>query len=307
MRVWLPYQSLAEAEARLGGWPAGIEVDVWGQGRVPSSADEVVYLAVPNYAAVPVWDQIEAAVPRLRWVQLGSAGFEHMLDRVPAEVGLCNAAGVHDAGTAELAVGLALAALRGIDKYAVDRLSQSFAPIYSDSLADKRVLIVGYGHIGSAIERRLAGFEVASVTRVARHARIDPPVHAADDLPALVGRADVIFLAVPGSAETEALIGAELMALMPDNALIVNVGRGVLVDTNALVGQAGRIRAALDVTEPEPLPPDHPLWTADYVTWTPHIGGFTRAFEPRYDALLHAQLARLANDEPLLNVVRSPA
>ena len=308
MRVWLPYSSIEEAHSRLGSWPDGIEIDVANEHGVPlKGSEEVVLLGLPEYSSNKVYAMTrDLPMPNLRWVQLSSAGYEHIIDQLDESLGLCNAAGVHDAGTSELGVGLALAALRRIDTYAVDRTHRRFAPTYSDSLADKRILIVGYGHIGSAVERRLAGFEVASVTRVARTARYDPEVHAVADLPKLVGDADVIFLCLPGSDQTRHIVDADLMSRMGDGTLIVNIGRGVLLDLDALLAENGRIRAAVDVTDPEPLPRDHPLWDADFVTWTPHVGGQCTAFEPRYDALIRRQLDRLVNDQPLLNIVRSP-
>jgi len=308
MKVWLPYDSVVQARQRLGEITDGIDIDVLAHDKVPASgADQVEWIALPNYTANKVVDQMKGLVfPKLGWIQLGSAGFEHIIDLIPRHVGLCNAAGVHDAGTSELAIGLALCALRSLDRYAVDRLTETFAPIYDDSLADKRILIVGYGRIGSAIERRLAGFEVASITRVAHHPRTDPAVHAVTDLPDLVGQADVIFLTVPGSEETRNLINANLLSRMADRTLIVNVGRGLLLDMDALLAEGGRIRAAVDVTDPEPLPKSHPLWAADFVTWSPHVGGRCRAYEPRYDALIRAQLSRLVQGEPPLNIVRSP-
>jgi len=308
MRVWLPYDCVDQARSRLGALPDGVEIDVISRSRRPAAgAGEVVLLGLPNSGDTTVWERaMSEPMPGLRWVQLASAGYEHIIDRIPTSIGLCNAAGVHDTGTAELAIGLALAALRRIDRYAVDRLTERWAPVYTDSLADKRVLIVGYGHIGSAIERRLAGFEVASITRVARTPRTDPPVHAVADLPDLVGEADVIFLGLPGSTATRHLVDAGLLARMRDGTLIVNVGRGIVVDTDALLAEGGRIRAALDVTEPEPLPEGHPLWSADFVTLTPHVGGKCQSFEPRYDALIRTQLSLLASGQPLLNIVRSP-
>ena len=308
MRVWLPYASVEEAKMRLGSWPEGIEIDVANDDGVPvKGSGEVVLLGLPEYSSNKVYAMArELPMPNLRWVQLSSAGYEHILDNIDERLGVCNAAGVHDAGTSELGVGLALAALRRIDRYAMDRLSHRFAPTFSDSLADKRILIVGYGHIGSAVERRLAGFEVASITRVARTARQAPEVHAVADLPGLVGNADVIFLCLPGSEQTRHIVDADLMSRMGDRTLIVNIGRGILMDLDALLAENGRIRAAVDVTDPEPLPHDHPLWDADFVTWTPHVGGQCSAFEPRYDALIRRQLDRLVNDQPLLNIVRSP-
>jgi phosphoglycerate dehydrogenase-like enzyme len=308
MRVWLPYSSIEEARSRLGSWSDGIEIDVVNERAIPTQgAEEVVLLGLPNFAANKVYAMTRSDdMPNLKWVQLASAGYEHIIGQIPEHVGVCNAAGVHDAGTSELGIGLALASLRHLDKYAVDRLSHRFDPVYSDSLADKRVLIVGYGHVGSAVERRLAGFEVASITRVARTARQDPDVHAVHDLPELVGDADVVFLCLPGSEETTHIVDADLMSRMHDGTLIINIGRGVMMDLDALLAENGRIRAAVDVTDPEPLPPDHPLWDADFVTWAPHVGGQCSAGEPRYDALIHRQLDRLVTDQPLLNVVRSP-
>ena len=148
--------------------------------------------------------------------------------------------------------------------------------MFGSALADKRVLIIGYGRIGEAIERRLAGFEVASITRVARRARDgEPRVHATGELPDLVRDADVAIVIAPLTPETEGLVDAELLGLLPDDALLVNVARGKLVDTDALVAETatGRIRAALDVTDPEPLPPDHPLWQVPDVLIAPHVGG----------------------------------
>ena len=307
MRVLLPYDSAEQARERLAPVPPGIDIDVITSTDVPPGVDEVVFLALPNDPARELLKRIgDWPAPKLRWVQLASAGYEHIVDLIPERLGVCNAAGVHDTGTAELAIGIALVALRGLDRYAVDRRDEIFDPQIGDSLADKRVLIVGYGHVGSAIERRLAGFEVASITRVAKHGRTDPVVNNVAVLPDLVGEADVIFLALPGSGDTRHIVDADLLSRMRDNTLIVNVGRGVLLDLDALMAENGRIRAALDVTDPEPLPPGHPLWHAGYVTWTPHQGGRTSAFHPRFDRLLRAQLNRLEWNEPLLNIVRSP-
>jgi phosphoglycerate dehydrogenase-like enzyme len=221
-------------------------------------------------------------------------------------VQLCNAAGVHDASTAELAVSLALASNRHLDTYARNMPSGTWGNDFATSLADRRVLIIGYGRIGEAIERRLAGFEVASVTRVARRERTgDVPVHPIGDLPTLLPEADVVFVITPLTPDTEHLIGAAELAAMPEGALLVNVSRGKVVDTDALVAAtaSGRIRAALDVTDPEPLPPDHPLWRTPGVLVSPHVGGQSTAFYPRMQRLVRDQLAHFAAGEPLANVV----
>ena len=168
------------------------------------------------------------------------------------------------------------------------------------------MLIVGYGNIGQAIEARLAGFEVASITRVARRARDgEVLVHAIDDLPELLPEADVVFLIAPLTPQTEGLIGAAELDLLPDGALLVNVARGKLVDTDALTAATatGRIRAALDVTDPEPLPEDHPLWHNPGVLISPHVGGASSAFWPRADRLIAAQLQRFAAGQELENKI----
>lgn len=178
---------------------------------------------------------------------------------------------------------------------------------FRPALADRNVLIVGYGSIGSAIEDRLVPFEVARVARVARSARttVRGPVHPLSDLPALLPEADVVVLVTPLNESTRGLAGADFLARMKDGALLVNVSRGPVVDTKALLAEVetGRITAALDVTDPEPLPREHPLWRAPGVLISPHVGGPTSAFLPRAKRLLVDQLTRFMNREPLRNVI----
>ena len=250
-----------------------------------------------------------AELPRLRAVQLMSAGYEDVLPMIPAGVQLANATGVHDASTAELAVGLVLASLRGLPQFVRAQDRATWAPDHSRrSLADRRVLIVGYGSIGRAFARRLSGFE-AGMTAVATRARAGDElvrhVHGIDELPGLLPQHDVVVLIVPLTEATRHLVGRDFLAALPDGALVVNVARGPVVDTEALLEAtaSGRILAALDVTEPEPLPDGHPLWTAPGVLVTPHIGGATSAFPPRAAELLRSQLAAFAAGEPLRNVV----
>ena len=214
---------------------------------------------------------------------------------------------MHDASTAELAVALILASLRGIDDFARAAPTGRWLHGPRAALADRQVLILGYGSVGAAVERRLAGFEV-DVVRVSRTARSDPagPVHGVDELPSLLGSADVVVVCVPLTTETIGLVDAQFLSRMSDGALLVNIARGLVVDTEALVPEvcSGRLRAALDVTEPEPLPPGHPLWSAPGVLISPHVGGNTSAFLPRATTLLAQQLSRFASGRPLLNVVR---
>lgn len=308
--AWLPYTDYAEAERRLGGIPAGLDLDFYraDEDALPGSIDEVAFYVLPYMKGTGVLNRA-ADMVKLQVVQTLTAGYEEFLPLVPPAVTLCNAAGLHDASTAELAIALALASGRHLDSFARNQGSGTWRPVFGRALADQRILIVGYGHIGQAIERRLHGFEVASVTRVARRHRSGPPeVHPVGDLHRLLPRADVVILTAPYTAETERMISTRELALLPDGALLVNVARGRLVDTDALVAElpAGRIRAALDVTDPEPLPAGHPLWRQPGVLISPHVGGASSAFAPRADRLIAAQLARFAAGQPLENVVRAP-
>ncbi|MFE1896282.1 NAD(P)-dependent oxidoreductase, partial [Streptomyces yangpuensis] len=222
-------------------------------------------------------------------------------------VRLCNAAGVHTASTAELALALTLASLRGIPGMVRGQDREEWRSGFYDALADKSVLIIGYGSIGSAVEDRLVPFECERIERVARSARTTArgPVHAIGDLPRLLPQADVVILVTPLTDATRGLVGAGFLARMKDGALLVNVSRGPVVDTESLLAEveSGRLRAALDVTDPEPLPACHPLWHAPNVLITPHVGGSSSAFEPRAKRLLARQLTRFAAGEPVEHTV----
>jgi phosphoglycerate dehydrogenase-like enzyme len=219
-------------------------------------------------------------------------------------VTLCNARGVHDASTAELAVALILASLRGLPEYVRQAQTGRWRSGMRPALADRQVLVVGHGSIGAALERRLEGFE-CDVVRVARRAR--EGVHDWEQLPRLLPAADVVVLLVPLNDETRHLVDTAVLARMKDGALLVNVARGPVVDTRALVAEcaSGRLSAALDVTDPEPLPAAHPLWRTPGVLISPHVGGATTAMQPRVIRLIREQLGRFAAGEPLLNVVRA--
>jgi len=306
--AWVPYADRAEAERRLNGIPAGLELDFYRADgdEFPGTIDEVAFYVLPYMKGSAVLARA-AEMPKLQVAQTLTAGYEEFLPLVPPGVTLCNAAGLHDTSTAELAIALALASGRHLDDFARNQIAGAWRFEWGRALADQRVLIIGYGHIGQAIERRLDGFEVASVTRVARHARTGPPeVRPIDELHRLLPQADVTFLIAPHTPQTEGMIGAAELALLPDGALLVNVARGRLVDTDALVAEleTGRIRAALDVTDPEPLPPDHPLWRQPGALISPHVGGASSAFFPRADRLIAAQLNRFMAGQPLENIVK---
>jgi phosphoglycerate dehydrogenase-like enzyme len=307
VRVWLPYEGLAEAERRLGGIPAGIEVDCYlGDDAWPDSVGEVELYVLPYLKNAGQLLSRRAEMRRLRVVQTLTAGYETVEPAVPEGVTLATAAGVHDASTAELAVGLAVATLRGFPDFVRNAERGVWASGTRPALADRRVLLVGTGGVGSAIAARLAPFEV-EVTRVGTRARDDDRghVHASEELTELLPRHEVVVLACPLTDATRGMVDAAFLAALPDGALVVNVARGAVVVTDALLAEvsSGRLRAALDVTDPEPLPPDHPLWRAPNVLISPHVGGDTTAFPPRARALLKEQLARFAAGRPLLNVV----
>jgi phosphoglycerate dehydrogenase-like enzyme len=299
MRLWLPY---ADAVDAMGGVPDGVDVDVYvGDGAPPSTIDEVEFYVIPYMSGTrPL--ELMRDMPSLKVAQTMTAGVDNFLPFVPEGVTLCNARGVHDASTAELAVALILASLRGFPDFVRGQDSGEWRSQRRRSLADRTVLIVGYGSVGAAIERRLAGFE-CDVLRVARSAR--DGVAAMDELPALLPEADVVVLVVPMTEETTGLVDAAFLAAMPDEALLVNVARGPVVDTDALLAEltSGRLRAALDVTEPEPLPSGHPLWSAPGLLLSPHVGGNTTAFLPRAYALVADQLRRYCAGQPLANVI----
>ncbi|MGW4498146.1 2-hydroxyacid dehydrogenase [Micromonospora sp. NPDC004336] len=271
----------------------------------PEDLADVEFYAVPYGVVDPRLCEPIVRMPRLRVVQTVTAGYDHVLPYLRPGLTLANGRGVHDAATAELAVALTLAARRRLPDFVRAADEGRWASGWSPGLADARVLIVGYGSIGAAIERRLAGFEV-EITRVARSAR--PGVRPVSELPELLPRADVVILSMPLTPETEGLVDRDFLARMADGALLVNVARGRVVDTGALLAElgAGRLHAALDVTDPEPLPAGHPLWSAPNVLVSPHVGGLTAALSPRARRLLVDQVRRYAAGEPLANVVVGP-
>lgn len=272
----------------------------------PHVANDVDVVVVPHYFVRPGGFAVLHGLPRLQLVQLPSAGFEHALPHMPPGITLCNGRGVHSTGTAELALALTLAMQRGIPDALAAQADGRWSSPMLHSLADRRVVVVGAGSVGAAVVARLRPFEV-EVVQVGRRARdtADGHVHAVSELPDLVADADVVILVVPLDASTHHLVDADLLARMKDGALLVNLARGKVVDTEALLAEleAGRLRAALDVTDPEPLPPDHPLWRAPNVLVTAHQGGNTDATEPRVAAVVRRMLADLLAGREPQNVV----
>jgi phosphoglycerate dehydrogenase-like enzyme len=270
-----------------------------GHGRL----DEVTFYCLP-YMGDAASIALIGRLPALAVVQSLSSGVDEVLGSLPPQATLCNGHGLgHEEGTAELAVALILASMRQIPRFAGQQSERSWAHVRTDSLDGKRVLLVGYGAIAAAIEQRLAPFG-AHVSRVSRTRR--PGVGELSELPVLARAADILVVCIGLHAATRGLVGEEVLSALPDGALVVNVARGPVVDAAALTAElrAGRLRAALDVTDPEPLPAGRPEWTLPNVLITPHIGGDTTTFAHRAPAFVADQTARHLAGRPLENIVR---
>lgn len=298
--VSVPTDELARDLAPL---PEGVDVVVWPMdGPAPRTAFDIV---------VPPYMKMAKVLERLEGVEVGlvqgqSIGYEGVADVLPPHLRFANATTVHETSTAELAVALTLASQRQLDLFAVNTAKGVWAPVFADSLADRRVMLLGFGGIGKAVAARLLGFEVELIA-VASTARNEDgmPVHGVDELPELLPQAEIVIASLPGGDATRHIIDDAFLSALPDGALVVNVGRGPLIDTEALVGhvQRGRIRAALDVTDPEPLPEGHPLWGLPGALISPHVGGASTAMRPRIARLVKRQIAHLLAGEEPENVV----
>ncbi|MGC5289817.1 2-hydroxyacid dehydrogenase [Micromonospora sp. DT231] len=304
MKVWIPNQAGLNL---MGELPPDVTVEVLEHAdRLPSEVADV-RVWVPPFLTGTDATALLRELPDLAVVQLLSAGADAWAGRTPPGVTLCDARGVHDPSTAEWVVTAILAQLRAFPAFVraqADRrwAYQGNAP--TDELTGKRVLIIGAGSIGSAVRDRLAPFEV-SFTLVARTARPEQGVHAVEELPRLLPEADVVVVLVPLTDQTRGLIDKDFLAAMPDGALLVNAARGPVAHTEALVAElgTGRISAALDVTDPEPLPADSPLWAMPNVLLTPHVAGSVRGLLPRAYRLVGDQVRRFAAGQPLINAV----
>ena len=301
MRAWVAVPAIAD---RLADLP-GVDVDLYDGGEVPPGTIDDVEFYVPVLLPSGPSLRIISRMPRLRVIQLQTAGVDHVRPYVPEGVALCNARGAHDAGTAEWIVGALIASRRDFPEFATAQREGRWDYHRTATLTDSRVLIVGYGSIGAALEKRLLPFEV-EIVRVARNER--DGVHPYEALPGLLPEADAVVLLVPATTQTKGLVDAAFLARMKDGALLVNAARGAVVDTAALVAEAGRgrLRAAVDVTDPEPLPPDHPMWTTRGIFITPHVAGSTDASTRRIAALVRDQAQRYVAGKPLRNVITGP-
>ncbi|AWB91466.1 NAD(P)-dependent oxidoreductase [Aeromicrobium chenweiae] len=276
-----------------------VDLTVWD--FASPQPDRHVDLAVRPYTVAAAG--LESLDPsRLSVVQSQALGYDGVADTLPAGITYCNAVGVHEASTAELAVALLLASQREIDRYV--REAGQWNRRFTASLIDRRILLLGHGGIGTELEKRLDGFD-AELIRVATHRREDERgvIHGTDELESLLPTVDVVVLAVPLTEQTTHLVDDAFLSALPDGAIVVNVSRGKVADTDAIVRQGGRIRFAADVTDPEPLPADHPLWTVPGVLISPHVGGMSSAMQPRIDRIVRDQVQRLLDGRELEFVV----
>lgn len=296
MRVAVPDESwrpvLADLPVDVVVWPAG--------GAQPDGfLDLVVWPYTVDASSLAAID-----ASRIGVVQGQALGYDGVAEALPVGGRYANAVGVHEDSTAELAVALLLAAVRDLDVFVRRQAESRWLKHWTASLNDRRVLLLGVGGIGSRVATRLDGFGCALV-RVGTHPRDDDRghVYGVADLDGLLPSVDAVVVAVPLAAATERIVDAAFLARLPDGAVVVNVSRGQTADTGAVLAEAGRIRYASDVFDPEPLPADHPLWSAPGVIVTPHVGGMSTAMRPRIEAVVRAQVGRLVAGEDAVDVV----
>jgi phosphoglycerate dehydrogenase-like enzyme len=298
--VSVPDSMLREA---LGPYPEGVDVIVWDMDGPPPV--DTIDIIVPSYMRPKsILQQLSGVKARL--IQSPSLGYDGVEEALPKGHVYANAASVHETGTAELTLALILASQRGIPDFVRDAEKGEWRTRFLPSLADRSVLLVGYGGVGKAIEARLLPFEV-NITRVASSERVDErgTIYATSSLPDLLPEADVVVIGVPLTPSTTRLVDNSFLSRMRDHSLFVNIARGLVADTDALLthAQSGRLRLALDVTDPEPLPAGHPLFSLPNVLISPHVGGATSALVPRMARLLHEQIEKMQRGEEPLNVV----
>ena len=299
LRVSLPTQDLMNALEPT----AGVELFLWDL-TGPAPAEQLDIVVPPYMGGAGVLAALDAVNVRL--VQSQLIGYDGVEAVLPSGCLFANAAGVHETSTAELTVGMIIASQRGIPDFVRSAATGTWDHRERPSLADRRVLLVGYGGVGKAVEARLLPFET-EVTRLASRGRDDErgKIYGIDSLYEQLPLHDIVVVSVPLNGHTRHLIDARFLAAMPDGALLVNVARGPVVDTEALLREtsSGRLRAALDVTDPEPLPSEHPLWTVPGVLITPHVGGASSAMLPRVARLIRTQIGLLQAGEEPVNVV----
>lgn len=298
MRVTVPTEEL---RSRLAD---AAEVAVWDLAS-PAPWPAIDIVVPPYMGAVDLLGALDGVEVRL--VQSQSIGYDGVLEQLPARVAFANAASVHEGPAAEVGMALLLAAQRDLPRFVRQQDAGVWRGGFTRGMFGLRVVILGAGGLGAAMFDRLLPFGARPV-RVARSRRTDSrgDVVTLAELPGVLSTADAVVICLPLDDSTRRLVDAGFLAAMPDGAILVNIGRGAIVDTEALVAEvtSGRLRAALDVTDPEPLPPGHPLWSAPGVVISPHVGGQVTTMPDAVEALVRRQIAALSSGGEPVNLIR---
>jgi phosphoglycerate dehydrogenase-like enzyme len=296
--VWIPARTPREYRSLL---PVEVDVlevpDIGDISNAPQHAD-ILISGFDSKRTIEILPQLRD----LRLVQTLSAGVDTLVGHIPPDVIFCDGSGIHDASVSEWVVMVTVAMRRHLPECVLSQRDATWRRRGGADLEGATVLIVGFGSIGRAVERRLEPFG-ARVVRVARRRR--EGVHGVDELEGLLPDADVVVILLPLTAETRGMVDAGFLAAMREGALLVNAARGPIVDTGALLAalRSEHIRCALDVTDPEPLPDGHPMWSAPGALITPHIGGAVERLFERAWRFAGEQVRRYIDGEPLRNVV----
>lgn len=286
-------------------WPIdldipGINVLEWDF-KSPPPADHIDIAVAPHVTTPDLVEKVAGTGAKL--LQLGSIGYDPIPRDLPEGLLVANAATVHETATAELTLAMLLYAARDLDRVTASQREGTWDAFHTQGLADTNIVLIGIGGVGTAIAQRLAPFE-ANVIRVASRKREDMygQVYSFEDLPELLPEADSVIVVVPLTGKTEKMVDDEFLSSMKDNAILVNVARGKVADTDALLKHADRLRLALDVTDPEPLPDGHPLFDKATLV-TAHIGGNADAMYKRMNRLIRRQAGNFISGQPFVNVV----
>ncbi|WP_159614182.1 2-hydroxyacid dehydrogenase [Glutamicibacter sp. JC586] len=302
LRVLLPWQDLVD---RLQH--PGIEPILWHINDDPNDAPPADVLVTERPSKPELCSRV-SRIKGLKHVHLLSIGYEWVLEHLPEHVSLTNSTGAVEDATAEHCLALVLASLRQLPQVGQQQRERQWTRTWTGSLHGSKVVLLGAGGVGNEIRGRLLPFKPAELTSFARTERVHEqgyPIYSLDRLRTFLPTADVVIVALPHTKETEQLIDAEFLSTMKDGSVLVNVGRGPIIDTDALLPelQAGRLHAALDVTDPEPLPADHALWSAPNCVITPHMAGDTGQFISMVSEMAVNQVIAFAHGEELANTI----
>lgn len=261
-----------------------------------------------------------AAAPNLVWVQSTSAGVDWLMD-IPAlvaddDIVVTNMRAVHGPAIADHSMAMLLMLSRDMRTYEARQREGQWmrgGELKGMALEGRTMFVVGLGGIGTEIAQRAKGFGMHVIA--SKRNKSDPPpfvdeIGTPDQLHEMLARADVVAIALPLTAETQGLFNAAAFDAMKPGAILINIGRGPIVNTDALVAalDSGRLAGAcLDVTDPEPLPTGHTLWSRDNVIITPHVASVAELTSDRWWAIYRENMRRFAHGEPLMNTVDKAA